>query len=171
MSTDSEKLKKAKDEFFFYHQLKHRLIEIVEKNNLPENKLHIEACEGYSSVNIGAYLILRLHLRGKSSYIEFGKKFAHYLTPQNMSICTELPEWYRAAVTLENQPEIEALVCALADASAYLIPTEFGCCSQYEECSDARKCVNRNRELAMLCNYRKVLKSGRVFYGGNRNVD
>lgn len=46
----------------------------------------------------------------------------------------------------------------------------FGCCDQFNACSDARKCVHSNRFYSTVCAYRHNLESGRVFYGKNRNV-
>lgn len=51
------------------------------------------------------------------------------------------------------------------------IPKEFDCCSRVEACSDAKKCLNPNPDLAITCGYRKIMKSGRIFYGKNRNID
>lgn len=50
------------------------------------------------------------------------------------------------------------------------LPKEFDCCSRYEECSNQKKCVHKDQEFALLCGYRKILLSGRVFYGENSNV-
>lgn len=47
---------------------------------------------------------------------------------------------------------------------------EFGCCSKYLECSDARKCVHENSDYAEGCAYNKNLKNGKIFYGKNRNI-
>lgn len=47
----------------------------------------------------------------------------------------------------------------------------FGCCSRFNECSDAKKCVHVNRLYSMACSYRKNLDAGRIFYGKNRNID
>lgn len=47
----------------------------------------------------------------------------------------------------------------------------FGCCDQFIECSDAKKCVHENKLYATACIYRRNLESGRIFYGKNRNID
>lgn len=52
--------------------------------------------------------------------------------------------------------------------SAFASP--FGCCSQYEECSDAGRCIHPNRLYSTACAYRRNLENGRIFYGKNRNV-
>ena len=51
------------------------------------------------------------------------------------------------------------------------IPKEFSCCSRYMECSNKIKCLNPDKEMAMRCGYRKILMSGKVFYGVNRNIE
>ena len=47
----------------------------------------------------------------------------------------------------------------------------FGCCSRYEKCSDAKKCIHPDPVFALGCAYRNNLDSGRIFYGKNRNID
>lgn len=46
----------------------------------------------------------------------------------------------------------------------------FGCCSRYEACSDAKKCLHENKLYARNCIYGAHLAEGRIFYGKNRNV-
>lgn len=46
----------------------------------------------------------------------------------------------------------------------------FGCCSRYEECSDAKHCTHPDIMIASRCAYRQNLHSGKIFYGKNRNV-
>lgn len=46
----------------------------------------------------------------------------------------------------------------------------FGCCHQFEKCSDAKKCLHENKLYARGCTYRRHLNEGRIFYGKNRNV-
>lgn len=47
----------------------------------------------------------------------------------------------------------------------------FGCCSSFNACSDAKKCVHVNKLYSKACIYRGHLDAGRIFYGKNRNVD
>ena len=48
--------------------------------------------------------------------------------------------------------------------------TPFGCCSLFEECSDAKRCIHPNRLYSTACAYRRNLESGRIFYGKNKNI-
>lgn len=58
---------------------------------------------------------------------------------------------------------------ALINAAIKALPKTYDCCSAYMTCSNARRCVNSS-ESALGCGYRRVLSSGRIFYGKNRNV-
>lgn len=46
----------------------------------------------------------------------------------------------------------------------------FGCCSRYEACSDAMKCIHPDPVFASSCQYRQNLLAGRIFYGKNKTA-
>lgn len=46
----------------------------------------------------------------------------------------------------------------------------FACCSKFNQCSDARKCLHENLLYSKACFYRKNLESGNIFYGKNKNI-
>ena len=46
----------------------------------------------------------------------------------------------------------------------------YGCCHLYEKCSDAKKCLSKEKIYATVCAYKKNLDEGRIFYGRNRNI-
>lgn len=48
---------------------------------------------------------------------------------------------------------------------------EFGCCSQYFECSNKKICVHSDRHMRKGCHYKKNLDAGKIFFGGNKNID
>lgn len=45
--------------------------------------------------------------------------------------------------------------------------SSFGCCSLYEKCSNAKKCLHENLLYSKACQYRKNLENGKIFYGVN----
>lgn len=47
----------------------------------------------------------------------------------------------------------------------------FSCCSRFNQCSDAKKCIHENKLYSTACTYRKNLEAGRIFYGKNKNID
>lgn len=52
-----------------------------------------------------------------------------------------------------------------AELELYEPTWTFGCCSKYEQCSDARKCIHDYKLYAKGCQYRKNLENGLIFYG------
>lgn len=62
------------------------------------------------------------------------------------------------------------LLCAILDEVTYSLQKDFDCCSRFEQCSEAKKCIHPNPAMATGCGYRKILKSGRIYYGENRNI-
>ena len=48
--------------------------------------------------------------------------------------------------------------------------TKFGCCSRFNECSDAKECVHPNKLYGCACYYKSNLDQGKIFYGKNKNV-
>lgn len=46
----------------------------------------------------------------------------------------------------------------------------YGCCHLYEECSNAKRCVSKEKFYATVCAYKRNLDAGRIFYGKNRNI-
>lgn len=71
----------------------------------------------------------------------------------------------------------EGLVSYVRKSTEYCIKgyeskaARFGCCSQFEKCSDAKKCIHENKLYSKACMYRDNLDNGRIFYGKNKNVD
>ena len=46
----------------------------------------------------------------------------------------------------------------------------YGCCHLYEKCSDAKRCISKNKIYATVCAYKRNLDAGKIFYGRNRNI-
>lgn len=49
--------------------------------------------------------------------------------------------------------------------------SSFGCCSRFNDCSDAKKCIHVNKLYSKACIYRQNLEAGKIYYGKNRNID
>lgn len=54
-------------------------------------------------------------------------------------------------------------------------PRDFDCCNTFYlkdyNCSDAKHCISKNKEIAMGCEYKKKLRKGIYIMGKNRNID
>lgn len=125
----------------------------------------------YSSVYYGNTLAFRLKLRGKIQYIAVplaSKDAVSCMAPEKNQKAQG--DFWR--VELDSIP-ISNHTAALANVIRDTInrfPKEWDCCSRYMECSNAKKCVHPDPAFAFGCGYRKILASGQIFYGKNRNI-
>lgn len=129
--------------------------------------------KSYSSVWYGSILAFRLKLRKDARCIEVpmgSKDAAAALGPSDGQKEVSGGFW---RVKLGPEPvreHADVLAAVLRDAIDRL-PKEWDCCSRYMECSDAKRCVHPDPAQALKCGYRKILVSGKIYYGENRNVD
>ncbi len=66
----------------------------------------------------------------------------------------------------DSNDAIECLVDCIRSGITNYVPksSSFACCSRYEECSKAKKCIHPNPLYAKACQYRKNLEEGNIFY-------
>ena len=138
-----------------YEKIKPALLEVLFSNGLTEEYLSIEEKKSYFSICFRKSSVI-VRIRG-------GKK------PR-----IEIPDGcdYRK-IPLSNLGEIHDFVPEIKDSLESVINNiakEFDCCHLFEKCSNEKVCVHQNKDFALMCGYRKILKSGRIFYGDNRNV-
>lgn len=135
------------------------------------NAITIKHGKSYSSIWFGSLLAFRLCLR-KSSYIEVPvdlKDMVAQLAPLSKQKRVSGDFWrvdLDAVSVANNATALGDVIKATVDRT----PKEWDCCSRYMECSDAKTCVHPDKRAALLCGYRRILNSGRIFYGKNRNV-
>lgn len=114
----------------------------------------------------------QIRLRKKCHYITIDEEFEFFIPPEidkekirktdgKIRLIMEEPE-----DILEYVPVLRAVLGVIC--SRY---QEFACCSRYEQCSDAKRCIHPENRFAIGCIYRENLRAGRIFYGKNRNVD
>ena len=93
--------------------------------------------------------------------------------------CAMLPDlaWKPTAnkmsrASLSGIAELLSLSYRLCEIAVKSLPAGegFGCCHLYEQCSDAKKCIQPNGLFSLACYYRKNLEQGKIFYGINKNI-
>lgn len=149
-----------------YRSLRPGLLRILDQNWADSSLLTFEKRQNYYSVLFDGSLAVRIK-GGKHPYIE--------LPAGGL----EIPEGKKKKdnyirVKLEKLSDACAYATYIEDAMQRIIdgiPKEFSCCSRYMECSDSIQCLMPDKDMAMRCGYRKVLMSGKVFYGKNRNIE
>jgi len=141
------------------------------KNARPED-ITYDILSSYSSIYFRSSLICQLKLRGKKWYIAIPKRLQEVI-PKNTETTETVSEkkFLRIAFDLLTDSGVLSLMEEATLLAIELVPKEFDCCSRFEACSDAKVCVHPDPAFSLLCGYRKILKSGRVFYGKNRNID
>jgi len=141
------------------------------RNANPED-ITYKVLSSYSSAYFRSSLICRLKLRGKKWYITVPKRLQEVI-PEDVETTETVSENQFLRIAFEPLTG-SGLLSLMEDAVLLAIeqvPKEFDCCSRFEMCSDAKVCVHPDPAFSMLCGYRKILKSGRVFCGENRNID
>jgi DNA polymerase-3 subunit epsilon len=154
------------------------LKEMLVADNLSADYLFFKQSKTDNAQYSSAYLFnenslfCRISFRGKQNYFSVPSKYEE-LIPSDVEykIQKSDPNYCRILIAspgeLANHLELLKKILEL-QVDAY--PSDFGCCSRYEACSDAMKCIHPNPDMALRCTYRKNMKKGRIFYGKNKNI-
>lgn len=172
-------------EEWVFETLRPYLADILRRNNVGENNIKCNEGTTYSSVVYLKYdpydsskkpveqLGFRLCCRKNRHHFEISAAIIDAITvPSNKELRIMADGFYR----LDFNPTTSGILdhadflCTVLEKAVDSIFKDFDCCSRYVECSNAKRCVNPSSSLAVSCGYRKILKSGRIFYGPNRNI-
>lgn len=127
---------------------------------------------GYTAVKFANLTAFRLKIRGKQHYISIPLALED-LVPDGVPVRNNLADGkYRRILITDSHPLSsykDFLVCVVSE-TVNRYPKEWDCCSRYLECSDAKVCIHPDKAFALGCGYRRILNSGRIFYGKNRNI-
>lgn len=149
------------------NQMCHMLNQLIAENGLEGltvsvSELKSSASSTKHSIALLDNLIVRIYIGKKKKYLELP------------DIKKPIKRKKLVKIDLADLREIDDYYDRIADVCQYRLDgalKEFSCCSQYMACSDAKTCTNADKLEALGCYYRRVLHSGRIFYGKNRNVD
>lgn len=156
-----------------YELIEETLFNIIRKNYLHEKELKFQRCLGYWSITYLSAVIARVRFGKKLSYISIDIAAKPLLDEKKIRYGSTKSEPQLVRIFL-NSPEdvINYLDIVAVSTQKVLdgIPKGFDCCSRYEACSDAMKCLQPDEQFRLDCGYRRILASGRVFYGKNKNI-
>ena len=156
----------------FLEDLFPRLKKAAESRNAKPEDITYKVLAQYSSVKFRSSLICKVKMRGKKWYLSIPGRLREVI-PQETETTISASEgsFLRIDFHSLSSDEIASLIERAALLAIELVPKEFDCCSRFEACCNAKVCVHPDPTFSMLCGYRKILKSGRVFWGENRNID
>ena len=136
------------------------------------DKILFKPLANYSSVYFDSILALRIRIRGNAHFVEVplsSRGTVSGLAPLEQQ--KSVGDFWRVSVSAAEMVQHKAICGAVVQDAINRMPTEWDCCSRYLECSDAKKCVHPDPSMALVCGYRKILSSGRIYYGANRNIE
>ena len=158
-----------------YHLIEPQIRSVIRRNFLDDKHLVFEKCSGYWSISYYNSLIARIHFGKTVSYCSVDVTAARkQLDELGIKYDVKASDAFFARIKLKSPEDILpclAVIDTVTQRALNAIPKGFDCCCSYMECSDARRCVQAREDLRLDCGYRRILASGRIFYGKNRNID
>ena len=161
-----------------FQLLKPALENTLVKDNLSSKSIFFRAGSAEKSQYSSVYLFnegcifCRICFRGKQHYLSVPSAYES-LIPDGIKFKTLSSDPSYCRISLDSVDDVllyKDILCEILAGQIDTFPTEFGCCSRYEACSDALKCIHPDSDMAIKCAYRKNLKKGKVFYGKNKNI-
>lgn len=172
--------------------VKPHLIEVLNVNCVGSDSIRAESGKNFTSVSYvkpepldengkpiktpATQLAFRICARKGEYYFGLRDNYLSYAPAELRG--TAIPDKGDTGyVTIPYRPTLESISLFVEilqkalDGTIDSVCSEYACCSRCEACSDVLHCVNPYPYIAANCNYRKILKSGRVFYGKNRNIN
>ena len=144
--------------------------DVMDRNNIPQQWLNFNLGKQYASIMLKSSTVARLKFGKKVNFITVPYRYVRH---RHYPISKIQDDGF-TRIDLSSPDDIRnytELIMHLLQETIDVIPAEFDCCNSFNECSDARKCIHPNQEFAAGCGYKRILKSGRVFFGKNRNID
>ena len=161
-------------ELTYLASIRPALVQAVIKQGGPGDLIAFKPRKAATSVSFQSFTVFRLCLREKGQqYLSIPSVFQDMIPPEFPSKNLRSDTGY-VRLYIDGEHPVESYTEFLAKIAGETVnryPKEWDCCSRYMECSDAKHCVHPDKTLALECGYRKILNSGKVFYGKNRNID
>lgn len=116
-------------------------------------------------------LFFRIRIRKKSRYFTISEEFANTL-PEGVVIVRPKSDEGKVRIIIHSYEDVLMYVETFRTILIHLCKRhrDVGCCSRYELCSDAGKCIHPDPKFALTCWYQQNLRDGKIFYGKNKNV-
>ncbi len=157
----------------FYSEILPSLCAAAIDMGLNPDDIRMETGKDYSSVYWHGALAFRFRIRKRTNYISVpiaSKGAVEDLAPKDQQSKAG-DDFWRVNLQGTTAEDCGAALAGVIRDTINRQPKEWDCCSRYMECSNAGKCVHPDRVFALGCGYRKILASGKIYYGNNRNVD
>ena len=122
------------------------------------------------SIKAKSYLVAKIVPKTTKFNLEFRTQYSDFFPNHSPKLVNK--EFSR--LVFSSIDEIVALSFTLSEIAIDILSEiggeNFGCCSRYEACSDAKACIHPDKLFARACSYRRNLEQGKIFYGKNKNI-
>lgn len=149
----------------FEKWIQEKLYGVLDRNTTEHKHLSIRRNKGYRSVLYRSGIVFTYNFTAKKNWVKFPVRYARHL-PEGSDLDIK-PKQGGILIKLESEErarELEDVYCAALDEAIDNGARSYSCCSRYQECSDAGRCVNPYPDIAIECRYKINLKHGRNFY-------
>ncbi len=161
-------------EKYVYGLIEETIIDVIHKYFLHEKELKLQKCQGYWSITYLSSIIAKIHFGKKVRYIAVDSHAAKpLLDKKNIQYSSTKSDPQFVRIFLGNPDDVRDyldIISVSVQSTLNNVPRAFDCCSRYEVCSNAKKCLQPDEQLRLDCGYRRALAAGRIFYGKNKNT-
>lgn len=147
------------------------ILNILERNERSLESVKITQNKAYHTVSIENNAAIRIIIDSNQSYISVKLKYEKLLiNPIIPKSAKFQKDWIKYQIN--GLDDLDNTVIALLQIYDDCKPSGsmFGCCSRFNACSDAKKCIHPDKNYSKNCWYQENMKQGKIFYGINRNI-
>ncbi len=148
-----------------------KIISIFNDNDKSLEPVKLIPNKAYHTIEIEGNAAIRLIISSKNQYISVKLKYEKLLiNPIIPGSAKSQKDWIKYQISTED--DLDKIRLALIEIYDNCKPSGsmFGCCSRFNACSDAKKCIHPDRNYAKNCWYQENMKQGKIFYGKNRSI-
>ncbi|MBQ7546397.1 MAG: hypothetical protein IJT41_05495 [Clostridia bacterium] len=155
-----------------FEALRPALVDILWEYNLDSSDLRFRSNKGYYSILFKESSVVaqlggkkKVYMAVPTSALQATSGYSSAADP-NQGLYTKFPVKTFDLVAEKYKFMLQEVLRAIIERGS----KEFDCCSRYEECSDAKRCIHPDPTFGIKCGYRKNLRDGKIFYGAKPTV-
>lgn len=154
-------------ELDLYEHIEPILNSVLDENMISHRHVKLNQNKKYYAVLFRNMVLFSYNFSSKNNWVSFSNRYKA-LIPASLGKQKEKNSKIKIYIdSIDDLFKFDYFWQDILNEAIDNFPKSFGCCSRYIECSNAKKCVNPDKELALDCSYKINLKHGRIFYGYN----
>lgn len=152
-----------------FEQLQPLFLRASELFHLDPDGFRREELKEFSSIYFDKTLLFRVRSRGKNDNISFAPALSEQISDRLLPYTVSRDDLIHVPLGEGYDSDLDSVILAAIEDMVDHVSKEYDSCAFVDACSDAGKCVREDdRTRSLYCGYRKILKSGRVFFGAKK---